>query len=139
MREAIAAGDFALVNTLINRPYQLSGKVQHGDARGRLFGFPTLNIRLEHPMALSGVYVVKVDGLVKSHFGVANVGVRPTVDGLRRLLEIHVFDFNQTVYGRKIQVTFLKQLRSEQKFADIGALTQQIQRDVAAAREYLTL
>ena len=137
LREAVQRGDFELAAQLVKRFYAISGRVRHGQQRGRQIGIPTMNILLRRPMAVSGVYVVEVHGLGQPYQGVANVGVRPTVDGFRRLLEVHLFDFNQAVYGRLIEVRFLHHLRFEQKFDDIGALVKQIQQDIAEAKQFL--
>ena len=122
---------------LLNRPYQLHGKIQHCDQRGRQIGFPTANIGLEHEMVLKGVYVVKVTGLDQQYFGVANIGKRPTLDGIKRMLEVYILDFDQDIYGRVVTITFLKQLRHEQKFATVGDLVQQIGRDVESAKDFV--
>ncbi len=140
VRGALSSGDFTLAQQLLGHPYTLFGKVQRGDQLGRQLGFPTLNIRLRNPMAVQGVYVVWVDYAGQRYPGVANVGVRPTIDGrLKRLLEVHLLDADGDWYGRPIQVTFLQRLRSEQKFADITALKAQISRDVAQAKQYFQI
>ncbi len=138
IREALAAGDFARATMLLGHPYEMAGRVRHGDARGREIGFPTANValhRLRSPLA--GVYAVEVrgiNGVVLT--GVANVGRRPTVSGIEERVEVHVFDFMERIYGRHIAVRFLGRLRDEMRFDGIDALKAQIGRDVAAARAF---
>jgi len=137
VRKALRVGDFALATQLLGRPYTLFGTVQRGDQFGRQLGFPTLNIRLRNPMVVYGVYVVWVNYNGQRYPGVANVGMRLTVDGYRkRLLEVHLLNAEGDWYGRPIEVTFLQRLRPEKKFADITALKLQISHDVAQAKHY---
>ena len=114
------------------------GRVFHGDKRGRQLGYPTANVLLKRRVSpISGVYVVKIMTETGEHFGVANVGSRPTVSGIRQQLEVHIFDFNSDLYGQTIEVILLNKLRSEMKFASLEALTVQINKDSEQAREYL--
>ncbi len=138
IRQAIQQDDFAVAERLLGHPYSLSGRVMHGDKRGRTIGFPTANIKLpQRPLALSGVYVVDIfDSRETCYHGVANIGVRPTVDGLKCLLEVHIFDFNQDIYGQRLNIVFLKKLRNEQRFSNFEALQRQIQQDVIAAKQF---
>ncbi|MDO8955106.1 MAG: bifunctional riboflavin kinase/FAD synthetase [Gammaproteobacteria bacterium] len=138
VREAISQGDFKLAVALLGRPYSISGYVQHGDKRGRLLGFPTLNLRLIKPMAVQGVYLVQAKGIGNEvRFGVANVGRRPTVDGKVQLLEVYLLDFSGDCYGKLIEVEFLDLIRLEQKFSSIEALKQQIAIDVQIAKQLI--
>ncbi|MBK1647030.1 bifunctional riboflavin kinase/FAD synthetase [Rhabdochromatium marinum] len=136
VRAALAAGDLDQARQLLGRPYCLHGRVAHGDQRGRTLGFPTANLRLHrHATPISGVYAVLVHGLTPQPLtGVANVGNRPTVDGLDSRLEVHLFDFDQDIYGAHIRVEFCARLRDEQKFPSLAALCEQISRDSVAAR-----
>lgn len=138
VREALAAGDMARVTALLGRPYALSGRVGHGEKLGRKLGFPTANIALRHKSALSGIFAVRVHGLPGgARTGVASLGVRPTVaSGAKPLLEVFVFDFDATIYGRRITVEFLHKLRDEARYPDLEALVRQIRTDVAHARDY---
>jgi riboflavin kinase/FMN adenylyltransferase len=138
IREALASGDLTRAEGLLGRPYSLSGRVAHGDKRGRNLGFPTANIALRQRPALTGIFAVRVHGLGNAaHAGVASLGVRPTVtENGKPLLEVFVFDFDQTIYGRRVTVEFLHKLRDEEKYDDLAALTQQIRADVAQAREF---
>lgn len=138
VREALAAGDMAKATRLLGRPYVMDGRVVHGDKVGRQLGFATANIRVKHnPLPLAGVFAVQVDGLGdKPRNGVANLGTRPTVGGLRTLLEVHLFDFEEDIYGAHLTVRFVHKLRKEQKFPNFDALKSQIALDAQAARDY---
>ena len=115
VRQALADGDFPLAEKLLGRPYAISGRVVYGRQLGRQLGVPTANIRLQrYRAALEGVYAVTVDGLDKPYNGIANIGVRPTVDGKEPLLEVHLFDFEGDIYGKLLNVTFVRKLRDEE-------------------------
>ncbi len=140
IREALARGDLELARHLLGRPYRVCGRVGHGDKRGRTIGFPTANINLHRRVSpLRGVYAVMVDGVAdRPRPGVANIGVRPTVGGEPRyLLEVHLFDFGDDIYGRHAEVEPRLKLRDEKKFDSFDELKAQIGRDAEAAREYL--
>ena len=135
IRAALAEGDFALAERLLGHPYTLSGRVAHGAKLGRELGFPTANIVLRHPSPLSGIYVVDAG---ERGPGVASVGRRPTVNPVEvPLLEVHLFGETRDLYGEHLKVRFLKKLRDERKFDDLGELRDAIARDAAQAREYL--
>lgn len=137
IRTALADSNFELVSHLLGRPYTMVGKVITGQQRGRTIGFPTANIdikRLNSP--LRGVFAIKAFGLSNPINGVANLGVRPTVDGTRCLLEVHLFDFNQDIYGQQLEIQFCHKIRDEKKFASFDELKNQIAMDVKAAKEY---
>lgn len=138
VRQALAAGDLPQAQRLLGRPYTICGRVTQGDRRGRTLGFPTANIRLRRRTSpLQGVYVIEVRGIeARPLAGVANVGTRPTLGGKRSLLEVHLFDFNQDIYGRRIEVTFLQKLRDERRFDSLAELQRQIGYDVAQARAF---
>ncbi len=140
IREALASGDFTTAERCLGRPYQICGRVGHGDRRGRTIGFPTLNVNLHRRVSpVRGVFAVRVQGLGETDLpGVANVGIRPTVDGAGLpLLEVHLFDFEQEVYGAQIGVTFIEQIREEKKFSSFDELQQQILLDAARAKKIL--
>lgn len=137
VRAALLAGDLARASALLNRAYTISGRVLHGRKLGRSLGFPTLNLRIEHTRpALRGIFAVRVHGLsAQPVAGVASIGLRPTVDdGGRWLLEVHLFDFTEAVYGRLVRVEFVKKLRDEEKYETLGALSAAISNDAARAR-----
>lgn len=140
IRELLTLGDFETANQYLGRPYRICGRVGHGDKRGRDIGYPTLNLNLHRRVSpLHGVYAVRVEGLAPAALpGVANIGVRPTVEGdLRYLLEVHLFDFARSVYGEHVSVEFVRKLRDEQRFEDFSALRQQIHLDAQTARKIL--
>jgi riboflavin kinase/FMN adenylyltransferase len=138
VRDALANGDFDATRALLGHPYSISGHVLHGAKLGRTIGFPTLNLRVAHRPALSGIFVVQVHGVAGQPLaGVASLGVRPTVeDNGRMLLEVHLFDVNHSCYGKLVRVEFLAKLRDEEKFHDIKALTAAIDRDAMQARAF---
>jgi len=138
VRAALATSDLNAAGKLLGRTYRMSGRVAHGDKKGRTIGFPTANIhlhRIETP--LRGVFAVELFGIEGEPLpGVANLGTRPTVGGMRTLLEVHLFDFDGDIYGRHVHVDFLLKLRNERRFDSFAALTTQIMQDVAQARAY---
>ena len=138
VRAALAVGELEHAARLLGRPYEISGRVAHGDKLGKNLGFPTANIVLRHKPALTGIFAVRVRGLGSApRAAVASLGVRPTVkEGAKPLLEVFVFDFNEAIYGRRVSVEFLHKLRDEERYADLDTLTRQIHADVAHAREY---
>lgn len=138
VRQALKAGDLVQAEKLLGRPYRMSGRVAHGDKRGRTMGFPTANIHLHRrKVPLSGVYAVQLFGIEDEPIqGVANVGLRPTVGAECALLEVHLFDFNRDIYGEHVQVHFLRKLRDEQKFESLDLLIAQIDLDCQQARHY---
>ena len=140
VRAALAAGDVERAGRLLGRPYAISGHVAHGDKLGRGLGFPTANVVLWHKPPLSGIFAVRVLGLDDGpRTGVASLGVRPTVKvGAKPLLEVFVFDFDATIYGRRVTVEFLHKLRDEERYPDLESLSQQIRDDVVMARDYFS-
>ena len=141
VRQTLANGDFAKSQELLGHEYFIMGRVVYGRQLGRQLGVPTANIRLQrYRAALEGVYCVQVEGLPggKVYDGIANIGVRPTVDGKEPLLEVHLFDFAGDIYGQLIQVTFKKKLRDEQAFASIDELKTQIEADIQSAKSWFS-
>ena len=134
VRNALAAGQLQTAKNLLGRAYSISGKVVRGAKLGRKLGFPTANVHMRHERpALTGVYAVELDGLE----GVANLGVRPTVSGVPKLLlEVHLFDFNGDLYGHHVHVEFFQKIRDEMKFDGLPALSAQIAKDVQVARQF---
>ena len=134
VRNALAIGDLKLAERLLGRPYSISGKVIHGAQLGRKLGFPTANVHMRHERpALKGVYAVKLDGVK----GVANLGVRPTVAGVPKLLlEVHLFDFDGDLYDQHVHVGFFHKIRDEMKFNGLEALSAQIAKDAQVARDF---
>lgn len=137
IRAALGRNDLETAERLLGRPYSICGRVRHGQALGRTLGFATANLgfgRSRPP--LQGIYVVNVRGLGPPRPGVASLGTRPTVNGSRILLEVHLLDFQGDLYGRQIQVDFLRWLRDEERFDSLEAMREQISRDVQAAHAY---
>jgi riboflavin kinase/FMN adenylyltransferase len=145
VREALAAGDMVRAETLLGRPYAISGRALHGRKLGRELGFPTLNVRFGHPRpAASGIFAVRVHGLAPVPLpGVASLGVRPTVeDGGRVLLETHCFRWPDGLgaeggYRRLLRVELLHKLHDERRYPSLEALREGIAADTEAAREWL--
>ena len=138
VRDALFSGNLSLATQLLGRHYSISGRVVHGAKRGRELGFPTANIHMHERPALTGVYAVKLSvGQLNGLNAVANLGVRPSVAGVPKLLlEVHVLDFNGDLYGQHVHVEFLHKIRDEQKFANVKALSTQIAADLVTARQF---
>ncbi len=136
IRDCLAAADLTGAQHLLGRRYAITGRVVQGAQLGRTLGFPTANIALKRlRVALQGVYLVQVTLPDDSRcFGVANIGLRPTVDGKKASLEVHLLDVQADLYGQRLRVEFLQHIRDEQRFESLPALQAQIGRDVAAAR-----
>ncbi|CCD29581.1 Riboflavin biosynthesis protein RibF [Candidatus Glomeribacter gigasporarum BEG34] len=142
IRTALIAGDLEAARTLSGRAYGISGHVIHGEKRGRLLGFPTLNLRIAPSrFALAGICVARVHGLAREPLpAVASLGVRPTVDDSGRiLLEAHVLDWDGDAYGARVRIEFLKKLRDEEKYTGLDALRAAIAEDVEQARAFFKL
>lgn len=141
IREALRNADEKAVMQYLGKPYSMKGRVVHGHKRGRSIGFPTANINLHrHVAPVQGVYAVRMYGVGdKAINGVANVGVRPTVGGTRSLLEVHLFDFDQEIYGQHVCVEFCKKLRDEKRYDNFDLLKEQIRKDAQAARAYFAV
>ena len=130
VRQALERGDVRSAEDNMGHAMTLSGRVVHGQQLGRTLGFPTANIHLKGiKSALAGVYAVTLQLQGVSHQGVANIGVRPTVQGKTPILEVHLFDFNGDLYDQYVQVTFCQFIRAERKMASLQELEQQIQCD----------
>ena len=140
IRAALKAGDCATATRLLTRPFAIRGLVRHGDKRGRTIGFPTANLDLgSYLRPLYGIYAVTgklPDG--RMLHGAANLGVRPTFEPPKELLEPYFFDFAGDLYGQEIEVAFRHFLRGEAKFDSLEALTAQMERDCDAARKLLS-
>lgn len=139
VRAALSAGDLATAETLLGRPYSLTGRVIKGQQLGRTLGFPTANLHVtpEKFLPPHGVYSVWVQGATtvasQSLPGVMNIGLRPTVQGLNLTVEVHLLNWSGDLYGKTLQVWLQNHLRPEQKFESLDALKDQIQRDCQAA------
>jgi len=148
IRHTLETGDIKSANHLLGRAYTLYGTVIPGQKLGRTIGFPTANLQLpkEKFLPRQGVYAVRIfilsDHLdavaVPANFGVMNIGIRPTVNGTDPSVEVHLFDWNSDLYGKKLAVQLVQFLRPEQKFPDLEALKTQIQLDSIIARQVLS-
>ncbi|MBI4809040.1 MAG: bifunctional riboflavin kinase/FAD synthetase [Nitrosomonadales bacterium] len=139
IRAALADGQIRKAMEYLGRPYSISGRVVHGDATGRKLGYPTANVQMKHNLPpLKGVYVVlaHAEGLGVLQ-GVASLGIRPTLkQDAKAVLEVHLFEFAQQIYGKHLRVEFLEKLRDEQKFNGLEELTRQIALDVDNAKRW---
>jgi riboflavin kinase/FMN adenylyltransferase len=136
VRQLLSAGALDYAAKLLGRTYHMCGRVVAGDGLGRQWGVPTANLKLSrHQRPLRGVFCVTVKRYGKPDlFGVANFGCRPTISGSKNSLEIHLLDFNESLYGEFLEVCFLKKLRDEIKFPSVELLISQIHNDIAAAK-----
>jgi riboflavin kinase/FMN adenylyltransferase len=134
-------GDMPLAAKLLGRPYMLNGVVIHGDERGRKIGYPTANLKAEHPdkaIPKRGIYAVKVRVDEIWYNGMMNIGVRPTFDGMTKTLEVNIFEFDKLIYGKTIQIRFFGRIRDEQKFSGMEELKAQLKKDEKAAVDILS-
>ncbi|UXN36989.1 bifunctional riboflavin kinase/FAD synthetase [Avibacterium paragallinarum] len=138
IRQALAEDDLAHAQQLLGKPYCIYGRVVQGNKLGRTIGFPTANIRLQRQVnPVKGVYAVKAKLPNGAEYeGVANIGRRPTINGVKQLLEVHLFDFKQDIYGQPLQVELCDKIRDEVKFPSFDALKEQIAKDVEVAKAY---
>jgi len=146
IREALSAGNMVLAQQLLGRPYSMSGRIVNGEKLAKQLGFPTANIHFKHNRPpLQGIFAVEVISRASSKLprvmqGVASLGVRPTTHNSNKLiLEVHLFDFDQEIYGQHLQVNFLHKLRDEEKYADLETLIEQIKQDIINAKNYFRL
>lgn len=139
IRAALAEGDCEKAADLLGRDYSISGRVSHGEERGRTLGFPTANIALKRRQsAVSGVFAVRSEWQGQLIDGVANIGPRPTVNGLKPRLEVHFFDLNQDLYGQRLRIRLLGKIREEKRFGSLAELQEQITIDSAEAKKFLS-
>lgn len=144
IRRLLEAGDMADAAELLGHWAPVTGRVRHGQRLGRELGYPTGNLAVHRRLAArDGVYAVRVHGVddepgVPPRDGVASLGHRPTVDGRRRLLEVHLFDWDGDLYGRHLQVDLMHHLRGEERFEDLDALCVQMDEDSRQARAWLS-
>lgn len=136
IRDALAKNEIEQANDMLGHAYQISGRVIHGCKQGRQLGFPTANVALKRQVSpVNGVFAVKIKISDKEYYGVANVGSKPTLNGQKMLLEVHIFDFKQDIYGTFISVELITKLRNEQKFDTLDQLIAQIDADVKVAKQ----
>ena len=138
IREALSNDDFKLAEDLLGRRYTYSGKVVSGNSLGRTIGVPTANLWLpKSNLPIKGVYAVRVKFENKSYQGIANMGIRPTIGGENPVLEVHIFDFDKNIYGKRIEVEFCNKIREEKKFSGLEELKSQILKDIKLSKKLL--
>jgi riboflavin kinase/FMN adenylyltransferase len=140
IRTALEEGNIQLANEYLGYRYFLSGTVVKGKQLGRTIGFPTANISLEEDYKLvpqNGVYIVRVEIDGKTIYGMMNIGFNPTVQGKKKTIEVHLFDFDTDIYNCKIQVAILQRIRSEKKFESVEVLKNQLNKDKTFSLDYL--
>jgi riboflavin kinase/FMN adenylyltransferase len=139
IRDALGRGDMRTASKLLGRPYRMSGKIVKGERLGRTLGYPTANVDLRRRQsAVMGIFAVRVHGLEGGpHDAVASVGSRPTFDGTKPILEVHIFDFDEDIYGKYIHVDFIAWLREQEKFDMVEDLVAQMDVDADNARSAL--
>lgn len=139
IREALWVGDLSRAKAMLGRDYRMSGRVIVGHRMGRTLGYPTANVNLNRRQSpVMGIFAVRVSGESWGPLdAVASIGTRPTFDGTKPLLEVHIFDFDRDIYGEYIHVDFVSRLRSEEKFDNADELIAQMNIDSTMARDIL--
>jgi riboflavin kinase/FMN adenylyltransferase len=136
VRRYLSESRFNCVKDLLGEPFCFNGKVIHGQKNGRKFGFPTANIAVKRKvLPIKGVFGVRVTIHGERYNGVANIGNKPTLNGVKPVLEVNIFDFEQQIYGQRLSIEPLFKIRDEKKFASIEQLIEQIQADVISAKQ----
>ncbi len=141
IRNYLLEGQVQLANVLLGRAYSIKGEVIHGDKLGRTIGFPTANIDIKEDYKLlpgDGAYAIKAHVKGQEHKGMLNIGYKPTVNGEKRTIEAHLFNFVEDIYGSEIQVEFVRSLRKEIKFDSVGELKRQLAIDKQQAMNILS-
>ncbi|MBO6534926.1 MAG: bifunctional riboflavin kinase/FAD synthetase [Balneolaceae bacterium] len=139
--EIIDHGNMNKASDLLGRPYMLNAIVIHGDERGRKIGFPTANLQPEHPdkaIPKNGIYAVKVRVDEKWFSGMMNIGIRPTFDGVTKSLEVNIFNFDEMIYGKTVQIRFFDRIRDERKFENANELVKQLKIDKQRSEDLFT-
>ena len=140
IRERLSAGDVVLGNGLLGYRYALEGAVVAGNRIGRTLGFPTANLSLYEPLKLvpaCGVYLVRATVLGQTFTGLCNIGTRPTLaDGRGQIIEVHLLDFDEEIYGLDLRIEFVSRLRDERRFDSLEDLRKQLNKDLATARKF---
>ena len=140
IRKALLEGNMVLANECLGYEYFLTGFIVKGKQLGRTLGFPTANLKIEEDYKLipkNGVYIIKSTIHKKTVFGMMNIGFNPTVGGEKQSIEIHYFEFNEDLYDKKVAVSILHRIRSEQKFDSITLLKEQLEKDASTAKAYI--
>jgi riboflavin kinase/FMN adenylyltransferase len=132
IRKSLSNGDITTAEKYLGHPFILDGLVIHGDKLGSTIGFPTANLQIEEAYKLIpgiGVYAVRVNIDGHTYNGMMNIGYRPTVDGENKKIEVHVLDFREKIYDKKICITFVKKIRDEKRFNTLAELKEQLEKD----------
>ena len=140
VRKAIESSNFMLVQKFLGRYFELTGIVTKGDGIGRTIDFPTANINVKESyklIPLDGVYLVSVKCEGNLFKGMINIGIRPTINGERQTLEVHIFNFNKDIYNQKLKILFIEKIRDEQKFESLDALKKQLEKDKEISKRSL--
>ncbi len=140
IRKALRDGDIDTANRYLGYEYAIVGTVVEGNQLGRSIGFPTANLALKEPDKLvpkDGAYAVKVILGANAYEGMMNIGVRPTVDGEKRTIEVNIFDFDEVIYGKEVKLVFYSRIRDEVRFTDLDQLREQLGKDRLRAEEIL--
>ncbi len=136
IRRNLAEGRLDKVKEILGRNFVINGIVVTGNKQGRNLGFPTINIELgDYIRPAFGVYAAKIYIAGRSLYGAANIGIRPTINGTKELLEVHIFDFSENIYGQSVQVELIEYIRPEQKFVKLESLQAQIAEDCIQIRK----
>ena len=138
VRRYLSESRFECAKDLLGEPFRFHGKVIHGEKNGRKFGFPTANIAVKrNVLPIKGVFAVKAIVEGQEVLGVANIGNKPTLNGIKPILEVHLFDFKKDIYGQRLSIEPLLKIRDEKKFESVDQLIQQIEADVKTAKAAL--
>ncbi len=139
IRELISKGQLLKVNEMLGRSFSLSGVIVKGDGRGRKIGFPTANIELPENQLIpkNGVYISRVKCSDRTYQSITNVGTKPTFkDSQEAIVESHILDFDENIYGEVLEVSFISRIRDEKKFESVNRLVEQINRDILEVKKY---
>lgn len=138
IRRLITSGKIEAANEMLGHPYMVIGKVVQGKQLGRTIGFPTINLIADPDRVYppNGVYATKIKVYSKTYLGMTNIGYNPTVNGERKMIETHLFDFNENIYGQDVEIAFYHFIRAEQRFENIEALQCQISKDREEIQQY---
>ena len=137
IRQFLQQGNLIQSKQYLGRDYALNGRVIKGDQLGRTLGYPTANIKLKQETPIQGSFIVSVDIQQHQYWGMANVGYRPSVQGKTQQVEVHIFNFNETIYQQRITITFLHLLRKEQRFESLKHLVDQLAIDKQCAQQWI--
>ena len=142
IRTAILDGDFIKVVDFLGRFFQLSGTVTKGQSLGRTINFPTANLLIDSQHKIippKGVYLVSIFHHQNQYYGMMNIGTRPTLNGDKQTIEVHIFEFNKNIYGSSLTINFIEKIRDEQKFESFDALKKQLIKDKEICKRNLSL